>query len=142
MKIDNIKKIVLYVFTSTGAVLLLLTVFIMLKENKSISAVTILEIIGANTVITIGLFLTRKIEFGYAIFEFMLDIVFMITVIVVSGILFNWYLYVPIWVPPGIVILVYIIFYLLDIVRVHRDINEINKLLQKLREKEDKTASW
>jgi len=141
MKTDNIKRIILYVFTSTGAVLFLLAVFVMFKENKTISANTILEIIGANTVITIGLSLTYKIELRYPILEFLLDIGFMVAVIVLSGTLFNWYSYIPVWVPVFMVIVVYILFYLLDIIRVRKDVKEINKLLQKLKEKEAKTAS-
>ena len=141
MKSDNVKRMILYVFASTGAVLFLLTVFIMFKHNKSINAGTVLEIIGANTVITTGLFLTHKIEFRYAVFEFLLDIGFMMAVIVLSGMLFGWYSQIPLWVPLVIVFIIYILFYLLDIVRVRRDIKEINTLLQKLKEKETKTAS-
>jgi len=141
MKTDNLKRVILYVFASTGAVLFLLTVFVMFKENKYINANTILEIIGANTVISTGLFFTHKIEFRYAIFEFLLDIGFMMTVIVLSGILFHWYSVIQVWIPLVIVLIVYILFYLLDIVRVHKDVKEINKLLQKLKDKEANTAS-
>jgi hypothetical protein len=141
MKTDNIKRAILYIFTSTGAVLFLLAIFVMFKENKTISADTILEIIGANTVITIGLFFTYKIELRYPVLEFLLDIGFMIAVIVLSGTLFKWYSYIPVWVPVIMVVIVYILFYLLDIIRVRKDIKEINKLLQKLKEKETKTAS-
>jgi Ca2+/Na+ antiporter len=141
MKTDNLKRIILYVFASTGAVLFFLAVFAIFKENKTINVDTILEIIGANTVITAGLFLTHKIECRYAIYEFLLDIGFMIAVIILSGTLFNWYSRIQVWIPLVIVLIVYILFYLLDIIRVHRDIKEINKLLQKLREKETNTAS-
>jgi len=141
MKNDNLKRIILYVFTSTGAVLSFLAVFVIFRENKFINADTILEIIGANTVITIGLCLTQKIESRHAILEFLLDIGFMMAVIILSWILFKWYSTIPVWIPVIIVIVVYILFYMLDIIRVHRDIKEINKLLQKLREKEDQTAS-
>ena len=141
MKNDNLKRMILYVFTSTGAVLFLLAVFLMFKENRSISAATILEIIGANIVITIGLFLTYRIELRYPIMEFLLDIGFMIAVVLLSGTLFKWYFYIPVWVPVVIVIIVYVLFYLLDIIRVRKDIKEINKLLQKLKEKEAKTVS-
>ena len=141
MKSDNIKRIITYIFASTGAVLFLLTVFVMFKENKYINANTILEIIAANTVISTGLFFTHKIEFRYAIFEFLLDIGFMVAVIVLSGIIFDWYSLIAVWVPLVIVLMVYILFYLLDIIRVRRDIKEINKMLQKLKEKETKTAS-
>jgi len=137
MKTDDLKRVILYVFTSTGAVLFFLAVFVIFRENKFINANTILEIIVANTVITIGLCLTQKIESRYAILEFLLDIGFMMTVIILSWILFKWYSSIPVWIPVIIVIVVYILFYMLDIIRVHRDIKEINKLLQKLREKED-----
>jgi len=141
MKTDNFKKIILYVFTSTGAVLFLLAIFAMFQEYKAINADTVLEITGANIVITIGLSLTHKIEFRYVILEFLLDIGFMVIVIVLSGVIFNWYSSIPVWVPLVIVLLIYILFYLLDIVRVQKDIKEINRLLQKLREKEDNNAS-
>ena len=141
MKSDNLKRMIIYVFASTGAVLFLLAFFYMFKGNKFISTGTIPEIIGANSVITIGLFLTHKIEFRFAIFEYLLDIVFMLAVIVVSGFLFNWYSRISVWVPVIIVIVIYVLFNLLDIVRVHRDIKEINKLLQKFKEKETNTAS-
>ena len=141
MKSDNFKKLILYIFASTGAVLFLLAVYILFKGDKYIDASTILEITGANIVITTGLFFTHKIEFRYAIFEFLLDIGFMVAVILLSGILFNWYSRILLWIPLVIVIMVYILFYLLDIIRVSRDIKEINKLLQKLKEKESNTAS-
>jgi uncharacterized membrane protein len=142
MKSDNIKRIITYIFASTGAVLFFLTIFAMFKENKYINASTILEIIGANTVISTGLYFTHKIEFRYVLFEFLLDIGFMMAVIGLSGILFKWYSVIQAWIPLVIVLIVYIIFYLLDIIRVRRDIKEINKLLQKLKEKEINSASW
>jgi len=142
MKNDNLKRIILYVFASTGAVLFLLAAFIMFKENKTIDAGTVLQIIGANIVVTIGLFLTHKIELRFAIFEYLLDIIYMMTVIVISGILFNWYSLISVWVPLVIVVVTYIIFNLLDIVRVRKDIKDINKLIKKLEEKEANTASW
>jgi len=141
MKNDNLKRIILYVFASTGAVLFLLAAFVMFKDNKSINVNTIMEIIGANIVITIGLFLTNKIELHFVILEYLLDIIFMTVVIVVTGILFKWYSLISVWVPPVIVVVTYIIFNLLDIVRVHKDINDINKLLKKLEEKEANTVS-
>jgi Ca2+/Na+ antiporter len=141
MKIDDLKRNILYVFASTGAVLFLLAVFIMFKDNKSISAGTVLEIICANIVITIGLSLTHKIELRYAILEFLLDIGFMMAVIVLAGVLFSWYSEIPLWVPLIIVLVIYILFYLLSIIRVQRDIKTINKLLQKLKEKEDNAGN-
>ena len=141
MKSDNIKRVITYIFASTGAVLFLLTVFVMFKEGKYISANTILEILGANTVISTGLYFTNKIEFRNVFFEFALDIGFMMVVIGLSEIIFAWYNAIQVWIPLVIVFIVYILFYLLDIIRVRKDIKEINKLLQKLKDKETKTVS-
>jgi hypothetical protein len=136
MKNDNLRKIILYVLSSTGAVLFFLAVFVMFEENKSIHSITIFQITGANIVITLGLFMTNKIEFRYAILDFLLDIGLMIAVTISAQRIFKWYSSIPVWVPLIIVFAVYILFYLLDIIRVRRDINEINNLLQKLKEKE------
>lgn len=141
MKNDAVKEIVLYVLASTGAVLVLLAAFVLSRENKTIHAGTVLQITGANTVITLGLFLTHKLEFRYAVLEFLLDLGFMTAVIVAAGTVFHWYPGMPVWVPLVIVLAVYLLFYVLDIVRVRRDIKEINTLLQKLKEKESDTAS-
>ncbi|MDR2922947.1 MAG: DUF3021 family protein [Treponema sp.] len=141
MKNETLKEIILYVLASTGAVLFLLAAFAMFRENNFIYADTILQITGANIVITIGLFMTNKVELRYAILEFLLDIGFMTAVIVLAGTIFNWYSSIPVWVPLIIVFAVYILFYLLDIIRVRRDIKEINNLLQKIKEKETDMAS-
>jgi hypothetical protein len=141
MKNENLKVIILYALASTGAVLLFFAAFTIFRGNKPIYAHTIFQIIGANIVITLGLFLTNKIEFRYAILEFLLDIGFMTAVIVLARIIFKWYTIIPAWVSFIIVLAVYILFYLLDIVRVSKDIKEINKLLQKLKEKEANTRN-
>jgi len=141
MKSDNIKRMILYVFASTGAVMFFLAFFHLFMEEQIISTVSILEIICANSVITAGLFLTHKIEFRFVILEYLLDVFFMMTVIVVSGIIFNWYSNIPVWIPVIIVIVIYILFNLLDIIRVHSDIKEINKLLQEFKDKDANAAS-
>ena len=141
MKNESLKKIILYVFASTGAVLFLLAIYRILINNNPIYGVNILQIIGANIVITIGLNLTEKIESRYAILEILIDIGFMIAVIVSFGVLFEWYNKVPIWFTVIMVIVIYISFYLLDVIRVRKDIEEINELLKKNKEKKTDTAS-
>ena len=141
MKYDGIKKIVLYILASTGAVLFLLAIYRIFINNNPIYGVNILQIVGANIVITIGLNLTEKIESRYAIFEILIDIGFMTVVIVLFGVLFKWYNNVPIWFTVIMVVVIYISFYLLDIIRVRKDIEEINELLKKNKEKKTDTAS-
>ena len=141
MKYDGTKKIVLYILASTGAVLFLLAIYRIFINNNPIYGVNILQIVGANIVITIGLNLTEKIESRYAIFEILIDIGFMTVVIVLFGVLFKWYNNVPIWFTVIMVVVIYISFYLLDIIRVRKDIEEINELLKKNKEKKTDTAS-
>jgi uncharacterized membrane protein len=140
MKSDTVKNTILYIFASTGAVLILLIIFALFNGEKPIiDGVVALEIMGANTVITIGLTLTNKIEFSHIILGFLLDIGFMIGVIVVSWKLFAWP--IPVWIPVVIVIIVYILFYLLNAIRSRKDIEEINEILQKIKEKDADNAS-
>ena len=133
---SNIKRVIFYIFASTGLVFLLYSVYGLLIGGTSIDSHTILEIIGANTVITIGLTLFENIKIRYAILEFLIDISFMVIVILTFGLLFNWYYYIPIWIPIIIVFVIYIVFYLLGVIRIRKDIGEINELLKKSKEKE------
>jgi hypothetical protein len=126
-----IKKAILYVFASTGVVVFLLVIYNLLNGSETVDGVTILQIIGANIVITIGVLLLQKIECRYAIFEVLLDLGYMNAIIVLFGVFFDWFSYIPIWVTISIVVVIYILFYLLDILRIKKDIDEINKLLKR-----------
>ena len=120
---------------TTGAALVALTIFAVIIGGKSIYAHTIFEILGANIVIHLGLLLIRKFESSYAILAYFLDISYIITVLVVFGIIFDWYSSVPVWVLVIIGVAIYIFGLFTRMVRIWNDIKKMDELLQKRKEK-------
>jgi hypothetical protein len=129
------KKTIVNTMATTGAALVALAVFAVIIGGKSIYAHTIFEILGANIVIHLGLLLTRKFESSYAILAYFLDISYIITVLVVFGIIFDWYSSVPVWVLVVIGVAIYIFGLFTRMVRLWNDIKKMDELLQKRKEK-------
>jgi len=123
------------VFTTTGFALVILAA-IEMNNNFSISlSNTTFQILGANIVIHLGLLLTRKFESQYLFLESLIDVVFITTVLVIFGWIFNWFYH---WSSPhtqiGILtlmaVVIYVISTFLKMGRIREEINEINKLLE------------
>jgi len=135
------KRTIENIMTTTGSVLILLAIFTVIFGGTYIYARTFFEILGANTVIHLGLLLTRKFESRYVIFEFLLDITYTIAVLVVFGLIFDWYSSVPVWVLVIMAVVIYMFGFLIETVRTHKDAKEMDELLQKRKEKHINTAS-
>ena len=135
------KRIIENIMTTTGSVLILLAIFTVIFGNTYIYTRTFFEILGANTVIHLGLLLTRKFESRYVIFEFLLDITYIIAVIVAFGLIFNWYSSMPVWVLVIMAVVIYIFGFLIKTVRTRKDAKEMDELLQKRKKKQVNTAS-
>ena len=69
------KKTIINFFATHGIVWVLITIIgITLDGEFTQSRIMVFQILGVNTVIFCGLHFIQKIEFQYAIFEFLLDI--------------------------------------------------------------------
>ena len=142
------KKILVNTLASTCLVLLLLILVAVIIDNNPIRDVlgaaiqvsVILQILAGNALVSLGLFFTSKFESKYAALEFLLDLSYIVIVILAFGIIFNWYTGRR-WILATIVVVVYIFTLLTNMVRVRKETNEINELLQKRREKNIDTAS-
>ncbi|WP_461256433.1 hypothetical protein, partial [Treponema sp. R80B11-R83G3] len=93
----GIKDIINYIMFVTGSVLVILAVFSMLFNVEIHFVPAIFEIFAANIVIVLGLFLRGKFEIRYIILEYLVDISYIIAILVVFGLLFNWYSAIPVW---------------------------------------------
>ena len=102
--------------------------------NIFIPSLTFIQVFGANIVIHCGLFFTRKFESKYAVLEYLLDLSFIIIVLFIFGLIFKWYPESP-WILAIMAVVIYILGLFTDIVRVRKDINDINQLLKKRKEK-------
>jgi len=131
------KKTIINTMFTTGAALVILAVFFVIFDLKSISVLTVFQVFGANIVINFGLFLIqRKFESRYVIIEYLLDISFIIVILIVSGAVFGWYSFIPIWILPLMAVLIYIFVIITSIAKIRKDTKEINRLLQKRKEKQ------
>jgi hypothetical protein len=125
------KKTVVNTVATTGAALVALTIFALIIGGTSIYVHTILEILAANVVIHFGLFLIRKFESSYAVLAYFFDISYLIAVLVVFGVIFDWYSSVPVWVLVIVGLVIYLFGLFTNMVRIRNDIKEMDELLQK-----------
>ena len=134
----GIKDIINYVMFVTGAALVILTVFSLLFNVEIHFVPTVFQIFAANIVIVLGLFLRGKFEIRYIILEYLVDISYIIAVLIVFGLLFNWYSAIPVWLLVVMAVIIYIFVMIISVTKIKKDAKELNKLLQK--HQENKTA--
>jgi len=125
------KKTFINIMFTSNAILVFIAVFAILTRAGSIYARTVFEVLGANIIIHLGLFLTRKFESRYAILENLLDIGYLLLILGIFAIVFKWHSTVPIWYIFIIAVAVYLLSIMLNVVRTQETAKRINELLQK-----------
>jgi F0F1-type ATP synthase assembly protein I len=138
---NKIKKIIMDIMVTTGSALMLLAIFAVINGGKSIYIETFFQVFGANIVIHLGLILTKKFESTFAALEFMLDISYTIAVLVIFGLVFDWYSSIPVWYLVIMAVVVYAFGFFINIVRIQKSAGEFNKLLQKRKNKNSNTVT-
>ncbi len=138
---NKIKKIINYIMFVTGTALVILTVFSLLLNVEINFVPTIFEIFAANIVIILGLFLLGKFEIRYIILEYLIDISYIIAVLIVFGLIFDWYSAIPVWLLIVMAVVIYIFALIFTVTKIRKDAEELNKLLQKHRKKQADSAS-
>ena len=141
MKMNGIKNIVTNTMFVTGTALVILAVFSVLLNVEIHFVPTVFEIFAANIIIVLGLFLRWKFEIRNIILEYLADISYIILVLVVFGLIFDWYSAIPVWLLIVMAIGIYIFAMIFTVTKIRKDAKELNKLLQKHREKQANSAS-
>jgi len=136
-----IKSIINYIMFVTGAALVILAVFSLLFNVEIGFVPTIFEIFAANIVIIIGLYLRGKFEIHNLIFEYFIDISYIIAVLIVFGLIFDWYSAIPVWLLVVMAVVIYIFAMIFTVTKLKKDSEELNKLLRKHHEKQADSAS-
>ena len=116
---------------TTGASLSVLAVFSFVNGRPDFPVRTMLEIIGANIVINFGLLLRFKFEIKNVILDYIVDVSYIIVVLAVFGIIFDWYSFVSVWLLVAMAVGIYTFVIITTVVKINKDTKEINKLLQK-----------
>ncbi|MCL2386179.1 MAG: hypothetical protein FWC89_01395 [Defluviitaleaceae bacterium] len=135
------KRVIINIFTTTGLALVILSaISIALTMFYIPFSHTVLQILGANVVIHLGLFLIRKFESRYIFLEVLLEIAYIMVVLVVFHLVFDWFYR---WLSPlaeigilvSMAVIIYMVTMFLRMGRIREDVNEINKLLEKRNKK-------
>ena len=137
---NELKNMLIFSLANTGAVLILGFILTAIFNDYSVQELmsqdieihTILEIYGANVLIYWCLYFSRKFESRFFFLEYLIDVCLVITVLFVFNAIFDWN---PHWVLALMGIVLYIFNVSIDTLKTRNDAKEINKLIQKLKEK-------
>jgi len=141
MRMNGIKSIITNIMFVTGAALVILAVFAVLLNAEIHFVPTVFEIFAANIIIILGLSLRWKLEIRNIILEYLVDISYIILVLVVFGLIFDWYSAIPVWLLVAMAVVIYIFAMIISVTKINKDAKELNKLLQKRRKKQADSAS-
>lgn len=130
------KKFVINVLATTGLSLILLSVIALFYQAEYLCLQTVFQVFGANAVLHFGFLLLRKLEMKQLLVETFSGIAMIIILLILCGLLFDWFSSTPAWllIPMGFVI--YIVSAVLDLISMRQDAREINMLIKKREGKE------
>jgi hypothetical protein len=132
----GIKDIITIIMFVTGSALVILTVFSAVFSVEISFVPTVFQIFTANIMIVLGLFLRSKFEIRNIILEYLVDISYIIAVLIIFGLIFNWYSAIPVWLLIAMAVVIYIFAMIFTVTKLKKDAEELNKLLQKRNKKQ------
>lgn len=124
---NEIKNILIISFIIT----LLLSTIAKLYGGCAIFIETIFEIFFCSALLNIAHLLINKWECPYAVIEIMAQMVAFTAIVLILGILFNWYSSLPLHVLAIMILIVYFTGSIIGVFRINSDIKKINSLLNK-----------
>ncbi len=124
------KKAAVNIMATTGMTMIILALIATLYGAKFLCITSVFQSLAANIVIHAGLFLTHKFESNYIFVEMLLDISYCIGMLLVFGLIFDWYVNVPVGVLASMAVIIYLLDCSVGIFRAREEVKVINKLLQ------------
>lgn len=131
------KKTAVNILSTTGLTLILLAAVGIIFNARFLCIESVFQSTAVNIIIHIGLIITRKFESSYAVLEYALDIGWITAAVLIFGVVFDWYVSVPVWILTVMTLAVYFVCVVLSLVRANHEVNEINRLLQNCVTKEE-----
>jgi len=128
------KKIIVNIFYVTGALLVVLAIYLAIIGKETILVNNIFEILGASILINVGITLRYRIEIRNLILEHIVNLSYIIIVLLAFRAIFKWY-NLPIWFFILLGFIIYILSIVLIYIQDFKNKKEINELLKKRREK-------
>ncbi len=124
------KKIILNIMATTGISLVALALIATLYDGTLICIDTVFQVLGLNVVIYIGLYFMEYIEYRYAILETGLKLLYVIMLVLISGLIWGWYNNLPAVVLIFMAIGIFVICVCLDVISMLGEVKRINVLIE------------
>ena len=124
------KKTIINMMFTTGISIVGLTLYFIFLREERVLTQTILQLFAANILLHLGLYIRDKFEVRNPIIERILDNSIIITVLLVFGFVFGWFVKVPVWLLVISAIGLYIITVFITSSEVKKDIEKVNKILE------------
>lgn len=119
----------------TAIASILLSVIAQFYGGCAVYINSIYQIFGVCVIIEIGTLFLEHFESRYFLIENVVEIGMILVVVLCGGYLFDWYNHLPVWIVVFIGVIVYVAGCFIDTFRIRNDINVINSILKKERDK-------
>lgn len=119
------------VTTALSLIILAVIVVIAFPGFDLYFSYTVRLTLGVNTIIHLGMLVTRKFESKYLILEVLLDITFIIAVLMIFGYIYDVFYVIPVFLLAGMGLLVHVFALFMNMARVAKDVSAINELIKK-----------
>lgn len=127
------KKSVIHIFATTGLSLVLLSVVAMLYDAEFLCVETVFQVFLLNVIVHLILLLMDKIEITYLAIEVAIEVILTVALSLLFGTIFHWYTSTPLFVLVLMTVAIYAVSIVLNILHMKQETDEINKLLQMIK---------
>ncbi len=132
-----IKQLTINTFATTALSIVLTSVASLIAGGTNMGFAVPLEILLANFLAHIGFILLNKIDMKYKIFNYISMLAFSLGIVIGFCFLFNWCKVDELWIICLIVIIVFIVAFVIDLIKIKQDADEINASLNEIRKRKD-----
>ena len=135
MKQDEIRQRISNCFVITGMALVLLSVVANLYGGRFLCVETVYQVFAASVIIQLAFVLLNHFESKYFLIEITVEMATVLIILVIAGIVFDWYSSIPVWVLILMGVLVYLADSLINVLWMHKEARSINLLISNQKER-------
>ena len=132
-----IKQLLVNTFATTTMSIVLTSVASLIAGGAYMVFTVPLEILLANFLAHIGFILFNKIDMKYKILNYIVMLLYSLGIVIGFCFLFNWCEVGELWIICLIVIIVFIVAFVIDLIKIKQDADEINASLNEIRKRKD-----
>lgn len=125
------KKFIVNVFATTGISLLLLSIIALCYKADCLYITTVLQTLGANLLVHLGLLILHRMEFQYPIVEMTVEVLVIMVTLIIFGTVFQWFTSTPVWMLILMSVMIYAVSLLLNLMNMKQETQKINALIKK-----------